>query len=495
MAQNIGTLVTAAIRPNDSLDLIASAFANEIMGGLHRATASTDRDAIIAARREWGMMCYVVNDNKTYQLTYGYSDTVITNNSNWKEFSGSGGSGGGEWLNSVFSVLTTEPLSPSDGDRYLAGRKPSDVITGTNWSTQPGAGFVAEWSSSLSSWSYTTPLNGMSVRVDNEDNAIYRYEGTYSTGSWQKEKENQVRYIFATSSNGASYSAVSSPYFNAYDQETLYIVKFDTTNTGASVSISINGLDPKRVKKTDGVSLTDIITNELTTNYQYLVTYNGTNFELLNPSSGGAGTGLSNKYYIDISETVTVPPSTQYWIYGDLDVEGTLNNYGEVVVANGSLTVGGTFNDYGTYSNVYFAEINGLGQPNYVPRWQTTYMLTATSSIYDDGDQVTISAPTFSVLNDLVIPTGASSGYVLTSDSNGVATWQQGATKYTATQSFDANATYSITHNLNTSAIIFNFWDETTGDIIIPSVKKTSLNTIDVMTTATFSNGRVVIIS
>jgi hypothetical protein len=179
-----------------------------------------------------------------------------------------------------------------------------------------------------------------------------------------------------------------------------------------------------------------------------------------------------------------------------MDIEGTLNNYGEVVVANGSLTVGsGTFNDYGTYSNIYFAQINGLGQPNYVPRWQTSYMLTATSSIYDDGSQVIVSSPTFSVLNNLVLPSGASAGYVLTSDSNGHATWQHGVSKYTATQSFNANATYSISHNLNTSAIIFNFWDENTGDIIIPSIRKTSLNTIDVMTTATFSNGRVVIMS
>jgi hypothetical protein len=116
-------------------------------------------------------------------------------------------------------------------------------------------------------------------------------------------------------------------------------------------------------------------------------------------------------------------------------------------------------------------------------------MLTATSSITDNGSSVTI-------LNELVIPTGATAGYILTSDSSGVATWQQSASsKYTATQSFNANATYSIAHNLNTSAIIFNFWDETTGNIIIPSIKKTSLNTIDVMTTATFSNGRVVIIS
>lgn len=490
-----GTIVASPIRPADPLQTIATVFSNEVKGSLHTYQTTTERNALIVERRDWGMLCYVVADNKTYQLTYAYNSTTLTDNLNWKEFSGAGGSGGGEWLNSVLTVLIAEPSSPNDGDRYLAGRKPSDTITGTNWSSQV-AGFVAQWSDTLSNWNYTTPLDGMSVRVDDEDNAIYRYEGDYPTGEWQKEKESQVRYLSATSSNGASYSAVSSPYFNAYDQETLYIVRFDTSNTGASASLSINGLAHKPLKKTDGDSLTNIITGELTTNYQYLVTYDGVNFELLNPSSGGSGTGLSNKYYIGNSETVTVPPYTQYWIYGDMVIDGTMNNYGRVVVANGSLAVdGGTFNNYGTYSNIYFAEINGLGEPNYVPRWQTSYMLTATSSIYDDGDQVTISAPTFSVLNDLVIPNGATNGYVLTSDSNGVATWQQGANKYTATQSFNANATYSITHNLNTSAIIFNFWDENTGDIIIPSVKKTSLNTIDVMTTATFSNGRVVIIS
>jgi hypothetical protein len=33
MSQNIGTLVSAAIRPNDSLDPIATAYGNEIKGG------------------------------------------------------------------------------------------------------------------------------------------------------------------------------------------------------------------------------------------------------------------------------------------------------------------------------------------------------------------------------------------------------------------------------------------------------------------------------
>ena len=399
MAQNIGTLVTAAIRPNDSLDLIASAYANEIMGGLHRATASTDRDAIITARREWGMMCYVINEDKMYQLSYNNSSTSLTDNSNWIEFTGGGGGG---------SVIHLDAYT-IDGQGYTA--------SGTN----------------------TIP---------------------------------------------------------SYSQDALYIVNFTSANVGASVSLDIDSLGQRVVKKTDGSSLTHISTGELTTNYQYLVTYNGIEFELLNPGSG-AGSGLSNKYYISNTETVTVPSANQYWIYGDLTLDGDIDNYGHVIVANGSLNIGsGALNNLGgTYSNIYFAEINGLGQANYVPRWTTSYMLTASSSIYDDGNQVSISAPTFSVSSNLLLSNGANNGYILTSDSNGVATWQQGITKYSATFSFGANATQSIAHNLNSSAIIFNFWDEDTGFPATVNVHKYDLNTIEVMSTVAVANGRVVIIS
>lgn len=399
MAQNIGTLVTAAIRPNDSLDLIASAYANEIMGGLHRATASTDRDAIITARREWGMMCYVINEDKMYQLSYNNSSTSLTDNSNWIEFTGGGGGG---------SVIHLDAYT-IDGQGYTA--------SGTN----------------------TIP---------------------------------------------------------SYSQDALYIVNFTSANVGASVSLDIDSLGQRVVKKTDGSSLTHISTGELTTNYQYLVTYNGIEFELLNPGSG-AGSGLSNKYYISNTETVTVPSANQYWIYGDLTLDGDIDNYGHVIVANGSLNIGsGALNNLGgTYSNIYFAEINGLGQANYVPRWTTSYMLTASSSIYDDGNQVTISAPTFSVSSNLLLSNGANNGYILTSDSNGVATWQQGVTKYSATFSFGANATQSIAHNLNSTAIIFNFWDEDTGFPATVNVHKYDLNTIEVMSTVAVANGRVVIIS
>lgn len=93
MSQNTGTLITAAVRPNDSLDLIASAFANEVKGGHHGYETLAERDAIITARREWGMYCNVWDDGGntgTYQLVYGSTDTDIDNNANWVLLGGAG---------------------------------------------------------------------------------------------------------------------------------------------------------------------------------------------------------------------------------------------------------------------------------------------------------------------------------------------------------------------------------------------------------------------
>jgi hypothetical protein len=86
MAQNTGTLVTAAIRPNDSNDKIATFFANEGRGGHHAYATRVQRDSIIEERREWYMLCTVGDDKITYQLTKGYVNTNIQDNANWTVF-------------------------------------------------------------------------------------------------------------------------------------------------------------------------------------------------------------------------------------------------------------------------------------------------------------------------------------------------------------------------------------------------------------------------
>jgi hypothetical protein len=81
MANNIGTLVAAPIRPASDQDTFPAALANEIMGGLHAVTSVAERDAIPAARRKEGMFCAVMvpNDPQIYQLVGG------TGNDHWRQ--------------------------------------------------------------------------------------------------------------------------------------------------------------------------------------------------------------------------------------------------------------------------------------------------------------------------------------------------------------------------------------------------------------------------
>ena len=401
MSQNIGTLISAPIRPNDSLDPIASAFSNELLGGLHTVTASTDRDAIILARRNWGMMCYVINDDTTYQLTYGYIDFVITNNLNWKVFTGgSGGSNTSEWLDSAISgTYTAPPGTYSVGSRYLILGVGSGLWTGSDEK-------IAEYKNTPTlGWYYTTPGDNATIRLDSEDNTIYRYEGIHPSGQWYKDKVNQV-LSFTTTLSGASYSATTYPYLNSYSTDATYLARIDIDNSGP-VTLNINGLGNVYIKKDSGTgSLIDLSSGDLQTGLIYPLYYDGTVFQKTSTPpitlAGGAGitisssdvsvelntnsgltfsaTGssgklqvsvdgstilvnasgqlvglasaqsLQNQWYIEPYETITVATNSQYLIYGNLIVDGTVSNYGQVVILNGALdlTGGGTFLNFGT---------------------------------------------------------------------------------------------------------------------------------------------------
>ena len=411
MAQNIGTLISASIRPNDSLDPIASAYASDIKGGLHTVTDSSDRNSIIFERREWGMMSYVVNDNKTYQLSFSYSNTDIMNNANWKEFSGSGGSSGNEWIDSVLSIQNTEPGSPVDGDRYIIGSSPA----GINWSLL-SSDIVVQWSSSLGSWEQTIPTEGMSVRVDNMNNTIYHYEGVFPTGMWDTEKQNQIRYLNLTTPDGASYSSTSVPPFDSYSQDVVFLSKFSSTNTGLTVSVNVNGLGEVIVKKTNNSGLMNFYSNEINTDIVYNLYYDGTYLQLTSPSSDSA---LNVKYYIESSDYIIVPQYYQYWVYGDLEIEGHLVNYGQIFVANGSIVMsGGTISNYGSLSLVNL----NTGTPSFTDTdtiefftSNTIFGLSVTASV-KDGSLTASKLDTGS-------NGGATAGYFLSVDSNGDFNW------------------------------------------------------------------------
>jgi hypothetical protein len=385
MAQNVGTLISAAIRPNDSLDLIASAYASEIKGGLHTVTDSTTRDSIIFERREWGMMCYVTNEDKTYQLTYNYIDTNIMNNSNWKEFSGSGnGSGGGsnEWIDSVFSFENNQPLSPIDGDRYIIGTTP----TGASWSSFQ-SGLVVQWNSSISQWQITTPKEGTSVRVDSEENSIYKYEGTFPSGNWVRDRMSQVRDLSASTIDGKVFTVTSNPPFEDYYQDMLFLTKFSSTNVGTTASLNINGLGEVMVKKTTKNGLKSFSPYELKTDVVYSLIYDGTYFQLYIPSNDEV---FNVKHYIEPNDYIVIPQYYQYWVYSDLLIDGYLINYGHIVVCNGNLSLGsGTISNFGNLALVNF---NGGLTPSFnntdsiqFTQSNTIYGLSVSAVLTDTG--------------------------------------------------------------------------------------------------------------
>lgn len=186
--QNIGTLISATIRPNNSLDPIASAFSNEVKGGHHSYATVSERDSIILQRRDWGMLVTIFNDitpsnNKTYQLVRGFSSINIMDNNNWVVFNVGGGTNSisNSWIDSVFDILDTPPISPNDGDRYLVSSTPSGI-----WFDKSNR--VATWNSSLNTWLYYIPDNGDMVVVQDENNCIFRYGFSIDiNGSWIRQ--------------------------------------------------------------------------------------------------------------------------------------------------------------------------------------------------------------------------------------------------------------------------------------------------------------------
>jgi len=403
---NNGTLVGAAIRPINATMPMASAFAFEINGGHHQVETLVDRDNIMDSRRQWGMLCTVYKDataanNATYQLKYKYNNnsTTLMDNGNWVVFSGGAGgaAGGSSWLEPVLSVTMSTPFS-LDGDRYLVGLDSAASLSGsfasltnTEYSGSLVGGYIAEYKSSISNWVTTLPSDGMTIRVNDQDNSFYRYEGTYSTGQWYKERLNQVRHLSASSVNGVDYTITTGDFFT-YSSEAVYLIQFGTSNSGSSATLNINGLGQKDMKKQDASGISDLLVNDLNSSNIYNLVYDGTKFRVNQPAVSGDGSAI--KYRIVSDERIAVPAYSEYLLYGDLEVNGILDisSTGKVVIINGGLNVnGGTVSNSNRIEFVNVPKATSTGVLNYVPKWTSGSTISATSSIQDSGSRVTLS--------------------------------------------------------------------------------------------------------
>lgn len=408
-----GTLVSAAIRPNDTEDQIATAYINEIKGGLHSYEKYTAMNSIIESRRQWGMFVTIYNDgdnNGIYQLRYKQASD-ITNNDNWVK---TGIDVKTEWVDSVKEILLSEPSNinlPSPGDRYLLGTKSTDILHGWNGIL---ATTIVEFTS-IETWEETIPKNGMTIRVDNDKNSMYRYDGIFPTGEWFQEKITNVFYIEPTTTTnfGVTYSVNTTPKFNSYTKDLIFFTKFYTSNSG-SASLNINGLGYRPIKMTTTNGNRDLLLNDIDTNSVYTITYNTSNsqdyFQLSKQFTNDAH---NTQHYIAPGETITVKENEQYWVYGDLNVQGTLIVYGKVIIANGTLKTGGII---GAGSIINSGEIILVDLFN-TPTFNITPTIQMSSVMTINGPSVSSTIRDASITPALLNSTGASSSYILSNDS------------------------------------------------------------------------------
>ena len=118
-----------------------------------------------------------------------------------------------------------------------------------------------------------------------------------------------------------------------------------------------------------------------------------------------------------------IPPNYQYWVYSDLTIDGTLVNYGQVIVANGNVIMGlsGSFQNYGQVSFINFDA--GLTTSFYNT---DTIQFTQSNTIYGLSVSAIVkdSSLTASKL-DTGLNGGATAGYFLSVDSTGDFSWSQ----------------------------------------------------------------------
>ena len=77
MADNVGTLVTAPIRPGSDLDTFPAFYADEGKGGWHAALTLAARDAIPTDRLGMGMRCWVESEQKVYRWDMNTHNWVL----------------------------------------------------------------------------------------------------------------------------------------------------------------------------------------------------------------------------------------------------------------------------------------------------------------------------------------------------------------------------------------------------------------------------------
>ena len=180
---------------------------------------------------------------------------------------------------------------------------------------------------------------------------------------------------------------------------------------------------------------------------------------------------------------------------GNNNFQSNINRYGLLIDYSSSTftysSLPGTYSGTYSYLNAWGVYQSDANTNNY---FNGTVLFGTTSN--PQNALVSIYGTTSGLLQ--LKDTTQGTGKVLTSDANGLATWQTlsasgVAYKYAATQSFSASVPYVINHNLNTQFYIIQLFDYPTGDEIMGSYTNRGLTQATIILSSNVSNAGIII--
>jgi hypothetical protein len=227
MTLNKGTLVVSPIRPMTTGLDIPTVLSGEVKGGFHTVDDISGRNSIPVARRQMGMLVYVVSTDDWYQLR-SLIDGNVGNNSNWA-FVQLNDTADSEWQNSVID-FGSDPslLTLSPGDRYIV--TPNAI---GHWFGRDDNLAIYDPSSTPVPWQFIPPVENMTVRVTNQSNVVYFYNGT----SWVQEVGSTGLAVFHDIVPGQQVLVGTGSHYLVYGDLTN---EGDITNYGKVITLNGN---------------------------------------------------------------------------------------------------------------------------------------------------------------------------------------------------------------------------------------------------------------
>lgn len=200
--------------------------------------------------------------------------------------------------------------------------------------------------------------------------------------------------IFATAAGTDTYTASLSPAITAYSNVSVFI-KFSNANTGAS-TLNLNSLGAKTIKKNGGAAL---VSGDISAGTIYALTYDGTDFYLVQGIPGVAGVvgsvwrdgtgvpsnalGVNGDYYLnDANGDVYLKSSGTYSVVANIKGANGSNGVLTIVAAGGTANaITATYTPAITLTDqtlcVFVASgANTITNPTFAPNGLTAHTIT-----------------------------------------------------------------------------------------------------------------------